>query len=354
LPPIKLEVTEHRLQSKVCPGCGHKTCGEFPQEVVAPLQYGARVRATAVYLADYQLLPMARIAELFNDLFDAPISPSTVVESLQLASKRLKPVVEKIRDALTLAKVAHFDETGLRVCARLYWLHSASTARLTYYFCHQSRGKKGMDAAGVLPSFSGRAMHDGWKPYRRYGCGHGLCNSHHLRELTALYEQQGQEWAAQMRSLLGAIKSCVEAAKEAGRSSLHPLKRAYFLGRYRRLLRLGYAANAPPEVRPGAKGRAKQSVGRNLLDRLATYQADVLAFMNDFSVPFDNNQAERDVRMVKTKQKVSGGFRTEEGAESFCCIRSYLSTLRKQGQSILSALEHVFRGTPPVQPDLTP
>jgi transposase len=346
LPRIAVEITEHRLIGKVCPTCGQANTGEFPEGVVASVQYGPRVRALCVYLSNYQLLPNARITQLFEDVFDAPLCTATVGECVRLAASGLKGVVEAIRDAVAKAPVAYFDETGLRVGGRLHWLHTASTARLTYYTRHTSRGKAGMDAAGVLPRFTGRAMHDGWSPYRQYGCRHSLCNSHHLRELTALHEQQGQEWAKGMRSLLGEIKKAVDVQKERGRSDLHPLVRASYLGRYRKLLKVGYVQNPPAEAVVGRKGRPKQSVGRNLLDRLDHYQDDVLAFMNDFTVPFDNNQAERDVRMTKVKQKVSGGFRTEDGSDFFCCIRSYVSTLRKQGQSILSALESVFRGKP--------
>jgi len=346
LPPLALLATEHRVQKKVCPQCGQETVATFPSEVSHRVLYGPRLKALGVYLLDFQLLPYQRIAALFADLFGASFSAGTLFCCQQAASKRLSGVLACLRQGLIHAPVAHFDETGLRVGGRLHWLHSASTNTLTYYAWHRSRGKVGMDSAGVLPHFTGRAVHDGWSSYARYGCDHALCNAHHLRELTALYEQEGQEWAQKMRSLLVEIKHAVERAKEQGEKRLHPLLEARLEGRYRKLIKQGYAANPPPRPIPGQKGRQKQNQARNLLDRLHQFQRETLAFMYDFAVPFDNNLAERDVRMMKVKQKVSGCFRTAAGTDAFCPLRSYISTLRKQGQSVLFALEHVFRGVP--------
>jgi transposase len=203
-----------------------------------------------------------------------------------------------------------------------------------------------MDKADILPRLGEVAVHDGWSSYQHYGCGHALCNAHHLRELTALYEQDRQDGAAKMRSLLVEIKKAVERAKEQGRKRLSPLLEMRFVGRYTYLLKEGFAANPPPEARSGRRGRPKQSRGRNLLERLQQGQEATLRFMSDFRVPFDNNLVERDIRMMKVQQKVPGGFRSEDGVMAFCRIRSYLSTMRKQGQSILSALEHVFLSNP--------
>jgi transposase len=345
LPPLRLLVTEHRTRRKVCPDCGHTNQATFPPEVSQPVQYGARVKALGVYLASYQLLPYGRIASLFADLFDAPLSPGTLFAAQQDASSRLSGALACIKTALIGAQVVDFDETGLRILGSLHWLHSASTPSLTYYDWHHKRGKAGMDKAGILPHFSGIAVHDGWDSYRHYACSHALCNAHHLRELAALYEQGGQEWATSLRSLLVQIKKAVERAKEQNGSCLHPLREAQLEGRYRKLLKEGFAVNPPPEPIPGKRGRPKQSPARNLLDRLQRDACSTLRFMYDFRVPFDNNLAERDIRMMKVQQKVSGCFRSTEGADAFCRIRSYLSTLKKQGQQILAALEHVFRGT---------
>jgi transposase len=304
------------------------------------------VGAFCVYLADYQLLPYARIRSLFADLFAAPLSPATVSAFAQRAGTYLKPLCSAIREGLCGQKVLHCDETGLRIGGGLHWLHVASTPTLTYYTWHNKRGQEGLHHAGILPHFGGIAVHDGWSAYHHYPCRHALCNAHHLRELTALYEQQGQEWARKMRSLLARLHQRVKHAREQGHTCLPTPQRAAFLGHYFRLIEAGYGANPPPPPPPGHKGRQKHSEAQNLLARLLLRWREVLAFAYDFAVPFDNNLAERDLRMMKVKQKVSGGFRTAKGAEAFCRIRSYLSTMQTQGHSLLTALEHVFRGTP--------
>ena len=346
LPPLSLITTEHRVQQKVCPDCGYKTVAPFPVEAPTQVQYGPRLKALGVYLLSFQLLPYQRIAGLFTDLFDASFSVGTLFASQQTASRRLEEVLGSIRQALRRAPVAHFDETGAYLGGKLHWLHAASTPTWTYYDWHRRRGKAGMDKADILAHFGGIALHDGWSSYQHYGCAHALCNAHHLRELTALYEQDAQEWAAKMRSLLVEIKQAVEHAKEQDRSRLSPLLEMRFEARYRRLLVEGLAANPPPDAKPGKRGRPKQSRARNLLDRLQHGREATLRFMYEFAVPFDNNLAERDIRMMKVQQKVSGGFRSADGATAFCRIRSYISTLRKQGQNVLSALEHVFRDKP--------
>ncbi len=346
LPALSLWTTEHRRQKKVCPDCGHETVAAFPAGVEASVQYGPRVKALALYLKDFQLLPFARIAEMFSDLCDASFSPATLFAAQQEASQQLSGVLEGIRRGLARSAVAHFDETGLRLGGSLHWLHSASTPNLTYYAWHTKRGKSGMDQVGILPHFGGVAVHDGWSSYQHYGCVHALCNAHHLRELTALYEQDGQAWAEKMRSLLVQIKKAVERAKQQGRSRLSPLWEIRFEARYKTLLQQGFAANPPLEAIPGKRGRPQKSRARNLLERLQQDREATLRFMTDLRVPFDNNLAERDIRMMKVQQKVSGGFRSEDGASAFCRIRSYISTMRKQGQSVLAALEHVFLGKP--------
>lgn len=345
LPPLHLFVTEHRAQTRRC-RCGATTAALFPKEALEGVQYGPRIKALCVYLRDYQLLPFARISQLLADLLDAPLSQGTLTNALATCARTLKPVTEAIQTGLRRAKVVHFDETGLRVGGRLQWLHAASTSTLTHYFCHPKRGKAGCDAAGILPGFWGRAVHDGWSSYARYACRHSLCNAHHLRELTRL-EQAGQEWAAKMKRLLLEIKACVEGAKERGKRQVPLLWEWRFLVRYRKLLAKGYTQNPPSPSRcRDGRGRVKQTPARNLLLRLDRQRAWVLAFLFDFSVPFDNNLAERDLRMMKVRQKISGGFRTKEGARDFCVVRGYISTLLKQKINVLSALEQAFRGSP--------
>lgn len=345
LPPLRLEVTEHIVQSRRC-ACGVTTTAVFPEEATEPIQYGARLKALSVYLRDYQLLPFARCTQLLSDVFGASFCKATLASALTECSTRLQPVTEMIKTALIGSEVVDFDETGMRVGGQLHWVHNASTPTLTYYTCHPSRGKNGSDAAGILPSFVGTAVHDAWCSYGQYPCQHALCNAHHLRELIPLAED-GQVWAQEMITLLVQIKTAVEGAKSQGQSRLSALLEARFEGRYQKLLKQGYAANPPPKNPPRDKrGRPKQTPARNLLFRLDTNRKQVLAFMYDFAIPFDNNLAERDLRMIKLRQKISGGFRTLEGAEAFCRVRGYLSTLRKQGKHILTALEGVFRGAP--------
>lgn len=263
-----------------------------------------------------------------------------------------------IKRAVQEAQVGHFDETGVRVDQRLGWLHTAGTASLTLLACHARRGREAMDALGVLTAFTGTAVHDAFASYSGYGCSHALCNAHLLRELTFLAEQgqvQGQTpqpWAERMMTLLLSIKAAVEAARAEGQSHLPPSRLADFEAQYGALVAAGLCAN-PARAPSGRRGRTKQTPARNLLARLDTRRAAVLAFMSDFAVPFDNNQAERDLRMTKVRQKVSGCFRGEAGAAMFCRIRGYLSTLRKQGLPLLIALQSVFTGSP-IMPDLLP
>ena len=354
LPPLRLVVTEHRTAACDCPCCGKQTSGAFPAAVTQPVQYGSGLAGLAVYLSTFQLLPVARIARLFADVFAAPLSTGTLATFTQRAASRLAPVCERIRHSLRTAPVVHCDETGLRTAGRLHWLHSAGTKTLTYYFAHPKRGTVGMDAAGIVPHVTGTLVHDGWASYASYSCRHALCNAHHLRELTALSEAGGQEWAKALRSLLSQMHNEVEAAKAKGQTRLSVLLEAKFEGEYRRLLKVGWQANPPPLPSGGKRrGRVKQSTARNLLARLEQGEEAVLRFLHDFAVPFDNNLAERDVRMMKVKQKVSGCFRTLDGAEVFCLIRSYVSTMRKQGQLLLVALQHVYEGNP-LQPNFMP
>jgi transposase len=351
LPPLKLEVTEHQAQTLCCQHCGHENSAPFPEQVPHRVQYGCGIKALGTYLMSYQLLPFERVCELMGDLFGISLSEGTLHNITQEAFDGLADVETSIYQALCKAHIAHFDETGMRITGKLNWLHVASTPALTYYRVHAKRGPAAMSAIGILPQFSGRAIHDGLPAYTTYGCQHGLCNAHHLRELISIEEQHKQPWAKQMRELLCQIKEAVELAKDRGRRRLDPFLECGFEARYAAILGTGYAANPPPEP-TGKRGRPKQGPVRSLLLRLEEARNEVLAFMYDFEVPFDNNLAERDLRMMKVKQKVSGCFRSEQGAKAFCRIRGYISTLRKQGQRAFSALQHLFMGTP-IQPVLT-
>jgi len=346
LPPRRLVVTEHQAERKRCP-CGHMNKASFPEGVDAPVHYGPRARAAAVYLNTYQFLPYERTCELLDDMFACPMSEGTLANILADCHERLEHPVARIKQQVTQAAVAHFDETGSRVGGTLQWLHAASTVNATYYDIHRKRGRKALDAIGILPGFIGRAVHDFWKPYFGYSCLHGLCNAHHLRELVFVHEQYHQPWADRMIHCFLDIKDAVDrAAQTTDRLPEKQIKA--FEARYQHILDEGYAQNplSPPATAQKKRGRRKKTKPRNLLERLEEHREAVLAFMYDFTVPFDNNLVERDIRMMKVQQKVSGMFRTDQGATAFCRIRSYLSTARKNAIGAMDALARVFNGTP--------
>jgi transposase len=349
LPPVvRLLIREHRALHVRCPACTQVTIGAFPAEVSSRAQYGSGVRALAVYLVEQQHLPLGRVQQLLADLLDMRLARGTLVGWVQQAVRVLEPVERHIKVALAQALVVHHDETGVRRAGKLAWAHVTSTSRLTHYAVHSKRGQEAMDAIGILPTYRGVSVHDGWDSYEVYtACRHALCNVHHLRELTFLEEQYHQAWAADLKALLREMKTATDQARSLGQLHLAPAVRADFLQRYQALLDAGLAANPPPpgqERRPGQRGRLAQSPPRNLLERLLLQREEVLAFLDDLAIPFDNNQAERDLRMVKVQQKVSGTFCSDAGAEAFCCIRSVCSTWRKQGRSVLDALETAFAG----------
>jgi transposase len=353
LPPVQLHVTEHQIRHVRCPACGATTEADTPAGVSAPRQYGPRLRAVATYLVQQQFVPYARTRDLLAEVFGVTLSVGTLVRLVRDGAERLQPVADQIKGALRQAAVLHHDETGLRVAgsagAGLQWTHVTCTKDLTSYARHAARGATALDAIGILPGYSGVSVHDGWTSYHHYtGCRHALCNAHHLRELTFVEEELHQGWAGELKALLREMHAAVEQARAAGATHLEPAARARFVARYEALLADGIAHNPqPPPTGEGGhrrRGRRKQSPVRNLLDRLWSFEHEVLAFLADFAIPFDNNQAERDLRPVKVQQKISGTFRSDPGADAFCTLRSVLSTWRKQGRSGLAALEAAFAG----------
>lgn len=351
LPPIQLEVSEHQAEVKHCPNCGLRNVGHFPAEAAHSLQYGVEIQSWMVYLLEMQLLPSERICQMLSEVFGVDLSEGTLYNVRNRCYQALAEVEVEIKQALQSAEVAHFDETGFRVNGKLWWLHVACSDGLTYYFVHPRRGRVAMDEMGILPEFHGTAVHDGYASYAGYGeLLHGLCNAHHLRELLFLVERYQQDWADQMMTLLVQMNQQVKEAKASGKTALEPAQITAFEQQYQEILQQGWEANPPPppvpENQPKPRGRPKQSPARNLLNRLANGQAAVLRFIHDFAVPFDNNQAERDLRMMKLKLKISGCFRSENGTYMFCRIRGYLSTLRKQGVNIWDALVQIFMGCP--------
>ncbi|HEX8035726.1 MAG TPA: IS66 family transposase [Ktedonobacterales bacterium] len=350
LPPVRLRVTEHQALHVRCPTCQTVSVGAFPSEASSRAQYGPHLRALVVYLVEQQLVPYGRVRELLADLFGTHLSLGTLVQWVQQGATVLEPVEAAIKAALRRVPVLHSDETGVRQAGRLAWAHVASTARLTHYAIHTKRGSEATEAIGILPDYTGVSVHDGWAAYRAHTtCRHALCNIHHLRELTFLEAQYQQGWAKDLKALLLEMKAAVEQARTLGHSRLPAVLRDAFVIRYDTLLGTGLAANPPPsspERGPRRRGRIKQSPARNLLERLWLRRDQVLAFLDDLTIPFDNNQAERDLRMLKVQQKVSGCFRSDSGAEAFSRIRGYLPTLSKQGAKLLTALETLFGGQP--------
>ena len=349
LPEVRLEVTEHQAEVKVCPKCQQTTTASFPPEVGQLTQYGKKIKAQMVYFHEYQLLPLKRTRETFNDLYGQSVAEGTIVSACKELAVKVKPANDAIKKHLTYQEdVAGFDETGLRIKGALHWLHVACTRWLTYYEAHKKRGKEALDAIGILPNFTGRAIHDGLPAYFQYAqLEHCLCNEHHSRELDFLEERYPQKWVTELSNLILEIKTAVDAAKERSKTKLSSKTLVDFSARYDALLKRGFKKNPPPKVEDIPKrGRPKQSVAKNLLDRLHDHKDAVLAFMYDFNVPFDNNQAERDIRMMKVKQKISGCFRSDHGSETFCAIRGHISTARKNGQPVLEVLYAAFENRP--------
>jgi transposase len=341
LPVLKYEVTEHRVMQATCT-CGRVHVGEFPPYVRASVQYGPAAQAAMVHLSQHHMMPLQRTASLMGDFFGMPLSQATVVKACADAQERLSPTVQAIATALQSAPVAHADESGLRVASALHWLHVVATQTLTWVGVHAKRGALAFEALGILPQFKGTLIHDGWAPYRALECGHGLCNAHHLRELTYVHEELKQPWAGDMIELLTHASGLPQPVQRHQQGHLRYV--------YEEILSQAELAN--PRASPcGKRGRTKQSKATNLIGRLRQHADDVWRFMTEPGVPFTNNVAEQAVRMPKVKQKISGCFRTLQGAETFCVIRSYLATMHKQGANLFESLVQTFQDAPP-QPRL--
>lgn len=343
IPPIETEVTEHQGETRMC-GCGICHTAHFPEGVGAPVQYGERIRAIMLYLSSYQLIPQKRVTEGMHDLFGITLSQGTLNNILQKGYERLSDTEEAIKKAILGAPVINCDETGMYMNGKRWWEHSCSTDLFTYYYCHRQRGYDAIKDGGILPDYKGRAVHDGWSSYFIFDILNGLCNAHHLRELVFIKEHFKQKWPKEMIEHLCYIKKKVDRAKANGKKYLSESTLGRYREKYEKILSSGYRANPAPKLIKGLKkrGRKKQSKARNLLDRLSKYGEETLAFMYDFNVPFDNNLAERDLRMTKVKQKISGCFRSSDGANIFCRVRSYISTVRKHGLNVFEYLIKCF------------
>lgn len=331
-------VTEHRLYTSVC-ACGQAHRGHFPADVTAPVQYGQNIKAVVVELLHQQRLPVARTGALMGDLYGLPLSEASVIAFSQEAAERLQPLYASIAQAVTASPVVHADETGMRVAGRLNGLHGAVTEALSFLGIHANCGSKAFADIGILPDFRGALIHDGLAAYRDLDCTHGLCNAHPLRELTYAAEELDPPWAKKLHDLR--VSACHEVNASGG--ILSDDRRVFYRWVYAFLLLEGEADN-PEQPATGKRGRTPQTKAFNLLRRLRLFAEDVWRFATDRNVPFTNNLAEQAVRMPKVKQKISGGFRTLEGIQDFCVIRTCLASLQKQKRGLFEALVLVFQG----------
>ncbi|HEY7417372.1 MAG TPA: IS66 family transposase [Ktedonobacteraceae bacterium] len=345
LPPWRQVIGEHQMEQVRCPECQQMNRGTFPVEVSAPAQYGVHVRALAVFLHQAHLVPAARTCEALAELCGCAISTGTIARWVQQAAIVLKPTVLQIAEGVLASPLQHGDETGVRVQGHLHWVHVNSTRWLTHLAGHRKRGHEALEAIGIWPRFTGRSMRDRWTSYDHYRCAHSICGAHLLRDLTFV-EEQHQQWAGDLKEVLLGMYKAAREWRTRGATRLPFEVRDEWVGQYFEVLARGFAAQPPPEVLERRQGRRKQSAAKNLLDNWVRRAEQVLAFLEDLTISFTNNQAERDLRMVKVQQKISGIFRSERGLTAFCRIRSYLSTMRKQGRTMLAALVSVFRGHP--------
>jgi transposase len=339
-------VIQHAVQSKICPVCGKKTTAVFPQEVKHYIQYGETFRSVMVCLNQGHFIPYDRLADISRDIFNTPVSPGALVNIVRECAKSLKDSVAHIKDRLKQSSVLNCDETGTRIKGKNRWLHSAGNSQFTYLETHPKRGSAATTDIGILPGFKGTVVHDFWKPYYSYSdCQHAICNAHILRELQGIKENYSQTWAEHMKKLLLEIKQ--DVAENA--VPLNPQKLQKFEKRYAETLELGEKTNPLQKKNQSAihkRGKQARTKARNLLERMKLYKMDILRFMYDPQVPFDNNLAERDIRMSKVKQKISGGFRSEQGSADFDRIRSYIATASKQQISVFSAIQAAISGRP--------
>lgn len=336
---IQKMVTEYQAEVRVN-SKGERFTADFPEGVTSQVQYGNTVKAHAVYLSQYQLLPYQRVEEYFSDQIGIPLSQGSLYNFIQEAYKRLEPFESFAKETLQNSSLVHFDETGVNLQGKNHWVHNASNQYCTWLYPHKKRGKEAMDDIGVLPKFKGTACHDFWKAYYQYkDCSHSLCNAHLLRELQRIYEVDHHSWARKMKFfLLGMEKQRTKHGVFLKEKKENALKQ------YQKILEQAQQESPPPTIQKGKRGRPKKTKARNLLERFQNHSHEILRFLFEEDAPFTNNLAERDLRMLKVQQKVSGCFRSLEGAKAYCRIRSFLSTARKQGEKASYALEKLFQG----------
>jgi transposase len=342
---ISVHVVEYRAQV-VVDGRGRRHVAPFPVGVTRPIQYGSNAKVTAVYMSQHQLIPYKRTANYFAEQVGFNISVGTLFNFNKEAYQLLEPFEQISKQRLIDSAMVNADETGINVNGKNMWLHTACNEKWTHFYPHQKRGCDAMDDIGILPNFKGVLCHDGWKSYYKYNdCDHALCNAHHLRELEWCATEGEQQWAGKIKDFLLELNITVTAAD----GQLNNEQSQYYFAQYKVLLCEAEkeCPRAEPENNKPKRGKVKQSKARNLLQRLIDYHADVLRFMSDIDVPFTNNQGERDLRMTKVQQKISGCFKSEEGAKIFCRVRGYLNTCSKHGINATQALKTLFDGNLP-------
>jgi transposase len=334
---IIVKLIEHSQMSIFCPVCGTENRGEFPSEARGTQNYGAGIRAFSATMTNYAMVSLDKTCKIINDVLQIPISTGTLANINVEYGEKMKPLLAEVKDRVRGSPLVHFDETGLRVNGKTYWLHNASTSEASCIAASAKRGAHGIEANGVLPNFSGIAMHDCWKPYFNYDTQHALCNAHLLRELQYVCDHTAQQWAGEMQDLLLRLKAHKEWCIENGASKMSADDRCKFAAEYAKITALGESEN------PLVEGKRKRGKIRSLLDRFINYETEITLFANDFTVPFDNNQAERDIRNTKVKQKVSGCLRSEEGAKDFAAFASVIGTTLKQARSVFATLKDIAR-----------
>jgi len=344
IPPVHVEVTEHQAEVKVCPYCKKRNVAEFPEGVVAPAYYGDNLKSYVAYLNVYHMLSYERVCEYFADMCQHPISEGTIFNILNRYYKKLETTEEKTKEVIKNSAVVHSDETGINVQGKLNWFHTASCSVATYYLLHKKRGKEATDAMDILPDYAGILVHDHWSPYNKYeNCSHAFCNAHHLRELTHAIETTNADWAKNMEKFLKISYKIIKRAKNRGQIELKEEQIKKLEQIYDNIIQLGHVFFPKIEKVPKNKGKTAKPKSQNLLLRLEKYKEETLRFITDFRVPFDNNMAERDLRMIKVKQKVSGTFMSRTGGKIFARIKGYISTVKKNGRNVMDELKNVFR-----------
>lgn len=345
--PIQVIGTEHHMERVTCPQCGKVATGAFPPEVKAAVQYGPGVKSYGVYINQHQLVPLERTCEVLEDLAGVQVSEATVQSWVKEAAELAEPLLEKIREGILASPYMGGDETGMRIRGKLNWVHVASTDTLTYLAWHPKRGRKAMNAIGIWPNYQGKAMHDRLSSYDIYTCQHRLCKAHIFRDLTYVEEVEEMPWTGKMRSCLAAMHQAAQEWAREGKTSIPEPERMEYVQNYQALIDEGYRrlpAQIPPS--PKKKGKPKQSKAKLLVDVLDKRREQVIGFLDDTAEEFTNNQRERDLRMIKVKEKISGGFRSDAGATAFCAIRSVVSSCRKQGHQALTSIRSLLLSEP--------